>query len=182
MPLRTQTIGLRWASLLLLFSCGGGGEREELACHLAGCFDTLVLTLRTRDEMWPAGHYVFELEFDDEQHTCAVDMPVRVPSGPSVDASLPCEPQLNASFNPPLICSEERVAGGEITQHCTPVRDRWTLKVHKPGTPALLQLRVTRDATPIFETSERLEYEANRPNGPGCEPVCELGELDLRLE
>ena len=179
LPVHRRTPRLRWASLVLVCACDRV-PRDELACNAVGCVDQVALTLRAPNA-WPMGHYEFEFTFDDAQHTCAIDLPVGLPTDVAMFASLPCEPPLDASFTPPVICSEERLGGG-ITQHCTPVRDRSILRAYKSGTPKLLRVRVTRDATQVLAASERLEYEAVRPNGPDCDPVCEQSQLELQLD
>lgn len=175
-----RTLCLRWASLVLIFACGSDAVSEGRACTEVGCLDQLTLTLRATNG-WPAGFYAFELTFDDKKHTCAINLPVSLPTDTQTFGALPCEPPLEASFTPQVICSEERQGGG-VTTRCTPVQDRWTLHANKSGTPELLRVRVTRDASQVLDVSERPKYEAVRPNGPDCDPVCELSQVEVRLD
>ena len=41
------------------------------------------------------------------------------------------------------------------------------------------RVTVSTDGEPIAEGDEDVEFERGQPNGPGCEPVCWVAEVDL---
>ena len=145
--------------LCAALACAEATHEDERACTLAGCDDGVLISLRARDGEWPAGRYRFEVVFDRTGHTCDVSLPDDVSSAPHESLLLTCEPKLNAWL----------IQRGELS-----------LEVSKLGaTSKTLQIVVERDGQTVFDHRQKLEYELDQPNGPGCDPTCRLSDIKL---
>jgi len=151
-------------------------------CTDIGCMDSLAVTVRAPRNVWPAGVYGFEFEFDGTVHACAkLKLPDALPSSPDVRSELECPPALSAAFDQQVICTETRTQNA-ISEACKPVAGQFKLAVSVSATPASFRARATRDDEVVLEATQTPEYEEERPNGPDCEPVCRQAQLELDLQ
>jgi hypothetical protein len=67
-------------------------------------------------------------------------------------------------------------------QGCTPIPGKFTGRLAVDGTPARVDLTLSRDGAPVLvETAEPL-YEDVYPNGPECDAVCRQASFEYTLE
>jgi hypothetical protein len=65
------------------------------------------------------------------------------------------------------------------SQSCTPIPDQYYLEVWLEGTPATADVVLARDGTGLIDESVSFEYNASRPNGPECDPLCHQAAYEL---
>jgi hypothetical protein len=149
------------------------------SCTEIGCGDSATVRLQTADGTWPDGAYTFVFTSPDAVHRCQLALPGELPAPGSLRA-LACSPPLSANLSPTAVCTEERAANA-VSESCRPVPGQFVLEAHVTGTPATLSLRVERSGTVLLEESRSLRYTEERPNGPGCDPLCRQTSLELTL-
>lgn len=164
------------ACLLAASSCVPLGK----SCTEIGCIDGASVTIRSSDGNWPEGSYVLTLGVDEATHACAFKLPEHLPSSGG-QAQLSCEPDLGypgASIDQDGECQEHRDEDS-VSQSCTPIAGQYTLRVGVSGTPATLDLALTRDGSALVDETVNLMYTATRPNGEGCDPLCHQASTAL---
>jgi hypothetical protein len=143
-----------------------------------GCADQASLTLRPASGEWTAGAYELSLSVDGAERRCAFNVPADLPE-PRSGRSL-CEPALPLYIQPETTCTEHRDRDS-VSQSCTPIPDRYLASLTLYGTPSTLIVVLERDGTPILDESSTLRYQSERPNGPGCEPLCQQAGANLEF-
>ena len=141
------------------------------------------LSLRSEAGSWADGAYTFVFTTPESVHTCQLAIPGELPTPPG-SRELSCSPALGASggafLNPASVCTEQR-AGNAVSESCQPLPGQFVLEVRFRGTPATLSVHVERSGTVLLDDTQTLRYTAERPNGPGCDPVCRQTSLALTL-
>lgn len=102
---------------------------------------------------WPAGNYRFVLDLDGAAVTCEGSLPLR-----------PCA-------TPSVTCS----AGGvQITESgcALPPAEHGFGEIYVTDCASRVGVRIERGGAAIAEATITPTYEADRPNGPSCGPVC----------
>jgi hypothetical protein len=115
---------------------------------------------------------------DGHERRCAFGIPADLPA-PRTGRSL-CDPALPLYIQPETTCTEHRDRDS-VSQSCTPIPDRYFASLTLYGTPSALSVVVERDGTAILDQSLTLRYQSERPNGPGCEPLCRQASADLEF-
>jgi hypothetical protein len=160
-----------------LFGSGSCGELGQ-SCTDIGCRDQASLTLRPAGGEWLAGSYRLIVTIDGEERQCAFSVPADLPE-PGSGRAL-CDPFLPLYLQPETVCSERRDRDS-VSQSCTPIPDRYSGSLTLQGTPAVLVVTVERDGQILSNDTLKPAYQASRPNGPGCEPLCRQASAELEF-
>lgn len=163
---------VRWAAWILLTGglVFGAAGCFSKACTLVGCADQFSVELARADGTFPAGAHQVEVVADGVPVTCTFTFPLAVlPSGGT--ASPTCAPGLNVTVFPTTSCTEVR-NGSSVSLRCDPIDGQWTEHIDVMGTPSEVQIRQTLDDQLLLDRTAMPVYQATRPNGPDCEPVC----------
>jgi hypothetical protein len=150
---------------------------ESHSCTEIGCADQASITLRTQSGAWEAGEYALRIAFDGGEHACSFTIPDALPSGGNV-GEIDCTPGANVYFYQETTCTEHS-DGYSSSQSCTPVPDQYYLQASIYGTPATVQVVLSREGATLVDTENDLAYSESRPNGPDCEPLCRQATLEL---
>jgi hypothetical protein len=134
--------------------------------------------LRPASGEWAPGAYQLYLTLDGTERRCAFNVPADLPA-PRTARSL-CDPALPLYLQPETICTEHRERDA-VSQSCTPIPDRYSASLTLYGTPSALRVVLERDGTAILDESSTLQYQSERPNGPGCEPLCRQARTNLKF-
>jgi len=157
-----------------LGACGDSSDDEPLACTDVGCSDGVHLEVREARDAWPAGDYTVEISAGGDSHRCTATLPNPSP-WTAESTTFKCDrTSLSASFRPTQGCDDER-DGGTDGVTCG------VLALEVPGTPSSVQVQIDRDGQSILDESVQPKYREMRPNGEGCEPVCERSSAELTL-
>lgn len=129
----------------------GPGDR---ACTMMGCVDGLRLEFIVTGK-WIPGRYNFAFDLDGEKVTCTGSLPLKsCDDGPS----LTCDPA-------------GKVQIGESGCALPPESHGFTdVQIH--GSPRAVTMNISNDDKPLIEAKMTPNYTTTRPNGEGCEPVC----------
>jgi hypothetical protein len=166
-----------FALTLGLYGC----DELSHSCTAIGCNDGASITLRTDDWRWREGAHEIDFTFEGQTRTCSLRVPQDIPeeSGRSID--LPCSMGFSALLIPRTRCTEERT-GDAISQSCEEIPDQSYVSAGLQGVVDSLRVEVRRDGATIFDRTVSPEYRQERPNGPDCEPICQLAEVELTIE
>jgi hypothetical protein len=160
-----------------LFGSGSCGELGQ-SCTEIGCSDQAALTLRPAGGEWIAGSYELSVTVDGVERRCAFSVPADLPEPRSGRAL--CDPLLPFYIQPETVCTERRDRDS-VSQTCTPIPDRYSGSLTLQGTPAVLVVIVERDGQILSNETLKPAYQASRPNGPGCEPLCRQARAELEF-
>lgn len=132
-------------------------------CTQIGCIDGLRLEIE-KAGAWQPGAYVFAFTVDGAAVRCSGSLPLK-----------PCD------AGPSLVCDVEgRVQIGE--SGCALAADAQgfsDVQIH--GSPAQVEVSLTRDGQELSRAALTPTYAESRPNGPGCEPVCRGASAKLAV-
>jgi hypothetical protein len=159
-----------------LLGCVVTGCTWGQSCTEIGCSDGASLQLRPVDGRWAEGQYTLTLAAEGRSHTCSLRLPDDLPARFST-ASPDCGIGSTALFQPEVECTETR-SRDTVSQSCTPLDGRFTLDLSLEGTPATMSVELRRDDQVLIDERIELSYEASRPNGPGCEPLCRTARVE----
>lgn len=136
------------------------GEMSTPACTEIGC-DSGVIFRSDPGKVWEPGQYDFFIMSDGMQIICKGQLPLK-----------PCDE--GASFK----CSNTKVTVGE-SGCALPAENHAVADVRIEGYPKTVILKLSHDRQPLFHHKLSPVYTESRPNGPLCEPVCNMAILDL---
>lgn len=157
----------------LLGSCGVLGG----SCTEIGCGDHLGLTIAPRDRPWSEGRYELSLTLDGQTHVCDFAFPN--PASASAIVEIACNPAASVHLEPSVLCTEMKRPDGSRSESCAPLPDRAKLRASFSGTPSQVCITLVHDGAAVLDQQQQIRYRRERPNGPGCEPVCQQAELEL---
>jgi hypothetical protein len=113
------------------------------------------------------GEHVFALEVDGIASTCTAQL-----TSLTALAHGRCTSNAGVHIGPVMRSKEMRVAGMVgYTEEPVPGQFEWSLTVY--GQPQRVRVVHTTGGRTIVDRTASLTYQATRPNGPGCEPVCQ---------
>lgn len=129
----------------------GPGER---VCTAMGCVDGLRLEFVVTGKWFP-GRYKFAFDLDGEKVTCTGELPLK-----------PCDQ------GPSLTCDPAgKVQIGE-SGCALPPETHGFADVQIAGAPRAVTLNIDNDDKRLIDAELTPKYATSRPNGEGCEPVC----------
>jgi hypothetical protein len=146
------------------------------ACTQMGCVEGLLVRFVTHPPSYAPSAEIFdhprtyevEVEADGRRGSCRITLPCSI----AVDE----------------VCTGELSV--RLIEHHSSWHNRKGLEDHRfvvtgvflPVAPRQVRVRVLRDGELVGEHSATPTVRELRPNGPGCEPVCRIGEpLELEL-
>lgn len=133
------------------------------SCTNVGCEDEARLSVVPEDgAIWADGEYSLTIVTANTRHVCSFEL-----SGPPYNVRMPdgspaCSPELWLDMDP------------SDSGH-------WYLMAIIPGTPREAGVVLTRDGVSLVDRTAQFAYEEERPNGPDCPTLCEVGEGRLVL-
>jgi hypothetical protein len=134
------------------------------ACTKIGCQSGLTIAIAWGKDTLSAGKYKVELSVDGKKGSCEVHWPYKSCSEPRV-------PQCSGDVK--FALQTGCAAGGASA------KDMLLGPIQLEGTPASASLKIWRDKVMVHQQELTPKYEELRPNGPGCEPVCQGGSLKV---
>lgn len=132
----------------------GPGSGSDRVCTEIGCIQGLTIALE-KATPWPAGNYAFVFDLDGAAVTCKGALPLKACDA---GASLVCDPA-------------GKVQIGESGCALAPEAQGFS-DIHVAEAPRAVALKISRDDQPVHEAKLAPVYRTTRPNGEGCEPVC----------
>ena len=144
---------------------------EPRICTEMACSNQATITSTVTGVEPPLGTHTFELEIDDVKHTCTAELAVATEA---VEAD--CSDGVSLRLGPVMRGVEHQMDGVVgYTEEPIPGQFQWALTV--PQTPKSAHL-VHRYADAVaLEQTATFEYTEHRPNGDGCEPVCQTASV-----
>jgi hypothetical protein len=131
-----------------------GPRPGDRACTAMGCLDGLRLEF-VKTGPWLPGRYAFKFDLDGAAVTCTGALPLKpCDAGPSLTCDVPGKLQIGESG-----CA-------------LPPGQHGFSDVQISGTPRVVRLDLAHDDAPMIHADMTPTYRTVRPNGEGCEPVC----------
>lgn len=137
-------------------------------CTQMACANEAVIEAELAEATTGAGRHTFELEIDGVKKSCIVDVTV----GSRADGT--CSGGGVSLMMGSQMEQRTMSMGGMVgvTEVPVPGRMFWRLSVY--GTPKQVRVLHKRATVVVVDRSESLQYREHRPNGPGCEPACQV--------
>lgn len=150
------------ASLFLIatsFGCDGAFLGTK-SCTEIGCVNGLGIDFVR--STWPAGVYEVRLTLDGSQTAqCSATLPfASTTSGGTCNA-----PDIQLGTSGQMLPTSQHALTG----------------VHIGGLPKTVRVEIRRDGSLQLAQDVTPAYATSQPNGPGCEPTCTNGHLQLTL-
>lgn len=135
-------------------SKGPGPGDGSVACTTLGCINGLQISLE-KATAWAPGKYSFVFDLDGTAVTCKGELPLK-----------------NCEAGPSLTCDPAgKVQIGESGCALAPEAQGFA-DIQIGGSPRAVAITVLKDDQPLQEVKLTPTYAESRPNGEGCEPVC----------
>lgn len=132
-------------------------------CTEIGCVDGLQIEFVVTGK-WIPGRYDFEFDLDGEKVTCSGALPLKpCDAGPS----LTCDPS-------------DRLQIGE-SGCALPPDSQGLSDIQIKSSPRNVKLTIANDDKPLIEATMTPTYATTRPNGEGCDPVCNSASEKLPM-
>jgi len=94
--------------------------------------------------------------------------------------SAACSSGLFVSVNPATTCTEMHTATA-VSVRCDPIPGQFIEVLSLFGMPRDVRVVQSIDGVVVIDQSIAPTYTQSRPNGPGCEPLCEQAAVMLTL-
>ena len=156
MTTRWQTWGV---AALVLVGCETSGPSGTM-CTLIGCIDGLSVDFVRG--AWPDGSYSVRVRQDGKAPTFCT-------------AKLPFEPSGSSGK-----CDAIGVALGSSGQ-MLPANQQALTGLRISGTPAHVEIEVSRNGTVELSTAVTPSYVTTNPNGPDCGPTCTQASVKVTI-
>jgi hypothetical protein len=145
----------------------GNSATPLRACTQMGCESGLTVALPL-DYRWQPGNYIFQLQTEQETLRCEGALPFHG-----------CE-------HSALRCSSETIRIME-SGCALPAEAHGFGDIQITGEPEKVRVTITRKHRSqgqkiLADESFAPVYQTLQPNGPGCEPICRQGRVELSLE
>lgn len=176
LPARFAHVFLSLAALGCTHAGGDDGSSKKndrpRACTEMACSDAAVITTKLSAAGAPLGTHSFALEIDGKPQTCTVEF-----TRETETAHGECSEGASLMFGPAMQGKEETMDGVVgYTEEPIPGEFRWQISIF--GQPAKVHVVHTSAERTIVDQTASLTYTENRPNGPGCEPVCKAASVE----
>jgi hypothetical protein len=176
---RTAAIGYAHAmrqllcDLVVLAAFGSAGC-DSKACTTIGCSDQFSATLTRADGSFPAGVHKLDVTADGVMLSCSFTF-----AGADVFAA--CPGGLSVSVVTATTCTEIRM-GDTVSLRCDPIPGQFIERLSVQGTPRALRIVQSVDEVALMDQTAAPTYQAARPNGADCEPVCQQASATFTLQ
>ena len=157
-------------------SGGSGGQRDDdqpRICTEMACFDQASITTKLSAAGAPLGTHEFALEIDGAAQTCTVDFEVETET-----ADATCSGEGTSLRLGPAMRGIEMQMDGAVGYTEEPIPGEFEWQLSLSGTPKSVHVVHTHAGAPILDQKASFSYAELRPNGEGCEPVCQAASLD----
>jgi hypothetical protein len=143
-------------------------------CTEIGCRSPLaVITGRIALPAVPLGAHRFDIEAGGVSQSCTV---VYTSNASSIQAT--CTGDGELFFGPATRNVEDTSAvPGVVGVRIEAIPGEYTWQLTLTGSPASVRVTHVLDGRELAQRSSALVYTENRPNGPGCEPLCQQASL-----
>jgi hypothetical protein len=148
--------------LLIIPECGEENNYPDNGCTEIGCSDGFALIIQPSDSLFQEGIYDVSL-FNDGIGTSTCFFRVSNDSTECPSGHCVIEENCNAVY----------MVG-------YPFPDR--VGISYPIIRGPITVTIKRDNVTIITTNFNPEYEFIQPNGPGCPPICEVGQKIIIIE
>lgn len=166
MRLSRLSVGLtRGALALCALACSPKGA--DRPCPGLPCSAQASLRAALTPESAPLGEHTFALDVDGVASTCKVNFT-------SLTSLAHGECTINANvYVGPVMRGKDTKLGDTVmhTEEPVPGQFEWSLTVY--GQPKQVRVIHTVAGRTIADHTAKLTYHEHRPNGAGCEPVCQ---------
>lgn len=147
---------------------------EPHACTLMACFAHASVTAHLGAADAAPGAHTFTLTADGSTQTCTLDVvdPARTAFGT-------CTGGASVRLGPTTRVVEDHTSmPGMVSATFVPVPGRFEWEVTIDGTPARVAIRHVLAGRTIVEREATPTYVDTRPNGPDCDPVCRVADVE----
>lgn len=144
-------------------------------CTALPCTDGLDLVLRLGPEDAGVGVHRFELTLDERSVQCELAV---VTLGQVVDGACGDGIGIHLGARTRTVELPSPVPGA-VMIGSEPVPGEYEARIEIFGTPREVHVVHTAPGREPFDRTVTPIYGEQRPNGPGCDPVCQHGELSL---
>jgi len=150
---------IRFAALLvvlpaLLVTGCSEGFLPLGGCTELGCASSFSIEFQ-RQSAWKPGAYSVKATVDGKPFTCSATIPLSCNAPDPCPADAPFLLGLSGCAQDP---SQHSLSGIEVLQG---------------SAPASIDIEIAQDGSVIGTGTFKPTYTTSRPNGPGCEPICE---------
>ena len=179
-PLATLS-ALSLTALSLAASTSGCGSLDPSppsggpVCTSMACTDGLDVVLRLAAEDADVGTHRFELMVDGRAVQCELVVATR---GDVVDGACGDGIAIHLGARTRTVELPSPVPGS-VMIGSEPVPGEYEARIEIFGTPREVRVVHTAPGRTPFDRTATPIYGAFRPNGPGCDPVCQHGEISL---
>lgn len=145
-------------------------------CTAMPCSSQATITARMTPAVAARGTHTFRIEGAEHPITCVVEF-----AGEQSRVFAECAGGGASLHFGPVMRSVEvpSPVPGTVMVGEVPVEGEFSWSVDVYGTPGELRVVHTFDGREISNRNITLSYHESRPNGPGCEPVCQAAEATL---
>lgn len=162
----------------VVFACKA--ELPPKVCTELACLAGATVTARVAEADAAAGTHTFDIEVDGTKARCAVV----VAAGAQSPADAKCEGDLSLSLGPVMDVRSVPAAPGSgpdapVAAMFAPVPGQFEWRLTVPGSRRDLKVTHTFGERTVSARTIPLVYRETRPNGPGCEPACQVAKVDL---
>jgi hypothetical protein len=176
---RSRAAGTCCAGLTLAWVAGSGCRFDARSCTEVGCAGGATVVLQSPTGAWTAGTYELALVIDGNPASCALQLPA-APSPTSILAAS-CTSQISLDLQAETQCHALPSDGSAVGEGCTPVPGHFFQTLSLPGTPARVELTLSRDSQVLLETTVNLAYQDFYPNGPECGGSCQEASATVSI-
>lgn len=144
-----------------------GAKSADRPCPLLPCSSSATLRATLTPAAATLGEHAFAIEADGVASTCKVQL-----TSISNIVHGTCTGNVGVHLGPVMRGKEMKI-GGMVgyTEEPVPGQFEWKLTVY--GQPRSVRVVHTTGGRTIVDRTASLTYQEARPNGPGCEPVCQ---------
>ncbi|MBN8609730.1 MAG: hypothetical protein J0L92_04070 [Deltaproteobacteria bacterium] len=173
--------------VLVLVSLVGCGSREPAPssgaspdpgrpCTAMACLDEGAVVLRYDAAHFRTGAHHFEITADGQTVRCDAQLTSLTET---VFATCDGRAQVHVGAETRMVEVQLPGMPGVVGATAEVVEGRFHATITVYTTPASIHVVHTIDGAPHADRTASLTYAEHRPNGPGCDPVCQQGRVEL---
>jgi hypothetical protein len=165
----------------VVFACKA--ELPTRACTELACLAGATVTAKVAEADAAAGTHTFDMEVDGSKARCVVIVAV----GAQSPADAKCEADLSLSLGPVMDVRTVPASSGSgpdapVAAMFAPAPGQFEWRLTVPGSRRDLKVTHTFGDRTVSARTIPLVYRETHPNGPGCEPACQVAKVDLPLK
>lgn len=173
--------GLALGLSFIVFACKA--ELPPRACTELPCLAGATVTARVAEADAAAGTHTFAIEVDGTKARCVVV----VAAGAQSPADGKCEADLSLSLGPVMDVRTVPASPGSgpdapVAAMFAPAPGQFEWRLTVPGSRRDLKVTHTFGDRTVSARTIPLVYRETHPNGPRCEPACQVAKVELPLK